>query len=149
FATGKERQHLEDDLPRLVVARLGIEEPPSEGVLYDASANPEFCIGLLEAMVRRRSFNSRQGELRALPRPGLKAGSNGASTPSLVKAQQSNTEIIFGDRYFFKIFRRLEPGPNPDLEIGRFLSEKAFSNAPAVAGSLEYFRRGGEQFTAG
>ena len=149
FAMGRKRRHLEESLPRLVIARLGIQEPSSEGVLYDASASEEFCLALLEAMARRRSYTSAQGELRAWPRPGLRAGSNGAATPSLAKAQHSNTEIVFGDRYFFKIFRRLEPGPNPDLEISQFLTDKGFPNAPAVAGSLEYNRRTGEQFTAG
>src|SRR6267378_2535558 len=63
FATGEQRGHLEESLPRFVIARLGIQEPPSEGVLYDACASKDFCLGLLEAMARRRSFNTLQGEL--------------------------------------------------------------------------------------
>ena len=151
FATGKQREHLEQALPRLVITRLAIQQPPSEGVLFDASASDDFCLGLFEAMARRRSFDTVHGELHALPRPGLRTSGNGApaAAPALVKTEQSNTEILFGDRYCLKIFRRLEPGPNPDFEIGRFLSDKAFPNAPAVAGSLEYHRRTGEQFTAG
>ena len=151
FATGKQREHLEQNFPRLVITRLTIQEPPSEGVLFDASASDAFCLGLFEAMTRRRSFDMAQGELRAVPRPGLRSAGNGqgSTAPSLFKPEQSNTEILFGDRYFLKIFRRLEPGLNPDFELGRFLSDKAFPYAPAVAGSLEYHLQTGEQFTAG
>lgn len=49
----------------------------------------------------------------------------------------SNTAIIYGDRYFFKLFRKLDPGLNPDLELVRFLSEKTtFANCPPYGGSL-------------
>ncbi len=55
--------------------------------------------------------------------------------------------MIFGDRLIMKLYRRLEPGTNPDLEIGRFLTERGFPNTPAVAGALEYRRPGGEGAT--
>ena len=41
------------------------------------------------------------------------------------RAEQSNTSVIVGDRLFLKLFRRIEPGPNPDVEIGAFLTERA------------------------
>jgi maltose alpha-D-glucosyltransferase/alpha-amylase len=49
----------------------------------------------------------------------------------------SNTAIIYGDKYFFKLFRKLDPGLNPDLELVRYLSEKTeFANCPPYGGSL-------------
>ena len=55
--------------------------------------------------------------------------------------EQSNTSIIYGDRLIMKLFRRIEPGINPDFEIGRQLTEKVrFPRVPAVAGALEYER---------
>jgi maltose alpha-D-glucosyltransferase/alpha-amylase len=57
--------------------------------------------------------------------------------PQVVSAEQSNTSIAFGDRMMLKLIRRLEAGPNPDLEIGRFLTERiAFANAAPVAGAI-------------
>jgi maltose alpha-D-glucosyltransferase/alpha-amylase len=54
-------------------------------------------------------------------------------------AEQSNTSIIFGDKLILKVFRRVDEGVNPDLEIGRFLTEKAkFAHSASVAGVLEY-----------
>ena len=48
--------------------------------------------------------------------------------------------FLYGDRLILKLFRRLEEGVNPDLEIGRFLTERGFPNIPPVAGALEYRR---------
>jgi maltose alpha-D-glucosyltransferase/alpha-amylase len=49
----------------------------------------------------------------------------------------SNTAIIYADKFFFKLFRKLDPGLNPDLELVRYLSEEtAFSHCPPYGGSL-------------
>ncbi len=49
----------------------------------------------------------------------------GRTPSSIGSAEQSNTSIIYGDKLILKFFRRLEPGENPDVEIGRFLTEVA------------------------
>jgi maltose alpha-D-glucosyltransferase/alpha-amylase len=56
--------------------------------------------------------------------------------PQVVSVEQSNTSIAFGDRLMLKLIRRLEAGRNPDLEIGRFLTERAFPNTAPVAGAI-------------
>jgi maltose alpha-D-glucosyltransferase/alpha-amylase len=63
-----------------------------------------------------------------------------------LKGEQSNTSIRFGNALMLKVFRRLQFGPNPDVEIGWFLTEHtAFRGTPPVAGSLTYVTpHGGE-----
>jgi maltose alpha-D-glucosyltransferase / alpha-amylase len=57
----------------------------------------------------------------------------------ILKSDQSNTAIIYNDKYFFKFYRKLEKEINPDLEIVRFLTEQTtFQNSPKYAGSVEY-----------
>src|SRR6185369_14567078 len=58
--------------------------------------------------------------------------------PVINKTEQSNSSIIYGDRLILKLFRRLEPGLNPDLEISGYLTARKFPNSPALAGALEY-----------
>jgi maltose alpha-D-glucosyltransferase/alpha-amylase len=59
----------------------------------------------------------------------------------MVRTEQSNSSIIFGDRLILKLFRRIDEGINPEVEIGHFLTEKtSFTNIAQVAGSLEYTR---------
>jgi maltose alpha-D-glucosyltransferase/alpha-amylase len=67
-----------------------------------------------------------------------------------MKGEQSNSSVVYGKRLVLKLFRRLEEGLNPDLEIGSFLTEKtAFRNVPALAGHLEYVTNEGKQATLG
>jgi maltose alpha-D-glucosyltransferase/alpha-amylase len=55
-----------------------------------------------------------------------------------VETEQSNTTALVGDSFVVKLFRRLEPGINPEIEVGRFLTEVAgFANTPALLGTVE------------
>jgi predicted trehalose synthase len=53
-------------------------------------------------------------------------------------AEQSNSSFVFGEELVLKVFRRLEPGINPELEMLRFLSMRGFPNIAALAGWYEY-----------
>ena len=67
-----------------------------------------------------------------------------------VRLEQSNSAVIYGDRLLLKMFRRIEEGTNPDLELSRFLSETVrFPHTPTLAGSLEYQDDGGRVSTMG
>lgn len=59
----------------------------------------------------------------------------------VLSAEQSNTSVIFGSKLILKLFRRLLPGPNPEVEISGHLTNLSFPGAPSLAGFLE-FREG-------
>jgi maltokinase len=56
----------------------------------------------------------------------------------LVEAEQSNTSIVFDEELILKVFRRLEPGINPELELLRFLTERGFENIAKLEGWYAY-----------
>ena len=58
-----------------------------------------------------------------------------------VLAEQSNTSVVFDETLIMKVFRRLEAGINPELELLRFLTEKRFENIPQLAGWYAYVGR--------
>jgi len=63
-------------------------------------------------------------------------------------AEQSNTSILYGDKLILKLFRRLQPGENPDVEIGRFLTEVAhFPRIAPFLGEIEITQANGEKTT--
>jgi maltose alpha-D-glucosyltransferase/alpha-amylase len=121
------------------------KDTDSEAILYPPLRDPEVQRALLEAVARRRRFKGQAGEIYATPTRAfreLAAAGISSLEPSLLRAEQSNTSIVYGDRFILKLFRRVEEGINPDLEIGRFLTERtSFRNLPPVAGAFEY-RRG-------
>jgi maltose alpha-D-glucosyltransferase/alpha-amylase len=73
----------------------------------------------------------------------------GHRLPSRVgSAEQSNTSILYDKKLILKVFRRLQPGENPDVEIGRFLTEVArFPRIPAFLGDISICPEGGQRTT--
>jgi maltose alpha-D-glucosyltransferase/alpha-amylase len=70
------------------------------------------------------------------------------STSRVASAEQSNTSILYGDKLILKLFRRLQPGENPDVEIGRFLTEAAhFDRIAPFMGEISLSPASGEKTT--
>ena len=108
------------------------------GFVIDSSYDRSFRDFLFTGMARGISIKDGDGVLEF--NSGVYAKLNIESVDSkILKADQSNTAIIYNDQYFFKFYRKLEKEINPDLEIVRFLSEStSFRNSPKFAGSIEY-----------
>ena len=147
FATHERMNDLRQAHSEAFVANLRVagDGQQLEGMLYDASFDDGFARGLLDAMARRRVFKGESAEIAAIPSRAFRrtVGPAVASLqPAALRAEQSNTSIRYGDRLVLKLFRRLEEGTNPDLEIGRFLTERtSFGHIPPLAGHME-LRRG-------
>jgi len=139
--------------PHAAIARLRLTKDGrhEDGILFDALWDKGFCLALLEAVARRRHLKEAFGELLASPTQAFRRVRGPAETrlePAIMRAEQSNTSVVYGDRLVLKVFRRLDQGINPDLEIGRFLTERAaFAHIPPVAGALEYRRGRSEPIT--
>ncbi len=151
FATGDRAKWLEDHALRAVIARVTVtgDGEPVAGVLYDAIGDPEVGNAFLHAIARRRRFRGQDGSVISGRTRALNAlMRDGKLDPTLMGWEQSNSSIRYGDRLVLKVFRRLGEGRNPDLEIGRFLTEKtSFTHLPPVAGQLEYHAGNGEPTT--
>jgi maltose alpha-D-glucosyltransferase/alpha-amylase len=116
---------------------------PDGGVLCDASADEAFQRDLLALVAgRKRVRDGAGGELSgAVSRPARGAlALLGAETPCrMLGVEQSNTSVVYGNQYFLKLYRKVEAGESPDIELTRFLSEKArFAGVPPYAGQVEY-----------
>ncbi len=144
-SSSKEAEALLSQYPQALVANLQIGEgQDGDGVLLDASFDEDFSRGLLEAFGKRRRFKGEEGQLAAIPGRSfkmLRGRDEDRLKPSPLKVEQSNTSVVFGDRLILKLFRRVEEGPNPEAEIGRFLTDKAgFDHMAPFAGELRYKR---------
>jgi maltose alpha-D-glucosyltransferase / alpha-amylase len=155
FAAGERAFELRQANPQAVVAQLKIKDKKQEtdGVLFDALYDANFCRSLLAAVARGRRFKGQGTELVAQPSKVFRKASgqsDGRLEPSILKREQSNTSVIYGDRMILKLFRRVTEGLNPDLEIGRFLTETAgFAHTPPLLGAFELRRGRGEPATLG
>ncbi len=130
---------IEERTPHAVLAAI---TGARKGLLFDGALDDQFGRTLLETIEREEESSMRRGTVRAL-RTANFAAALGTPIDELklrrLPGEQSNTSIIYGRQLILKLFRRLEPGINPDYELGRQLTEAmGFSRVPAVAGALEY-----------
>ncbi len=151
YAKPSEAAQILERWPHAAICWLRSDGEEQRGLLHDALAPPGFADALLAAIARRRRSTGTTGTLvgsttRAFTRLRGPETVKLESAPSA--AEQSNNSVVFGERLILKVFRRLEEGVNPELEVGRFLTEKTgFTQIAPVAGSLEYRREKGEPVT--
>src|SRR5262245_57236108 len=128
-------------------ARVG--EASHESSVPDALDDPAFCAALVEQIRAGSALGGRHGRFHFRATALLTE-----LLPEIpeqinrVKTEQSNTSVVFGSKAILKVFRRLESGPNPDLEITDFLTRyTGFRAAPRLLGSIEYRGDGAEPTT--
>jgi len=149
FAARERQLQIMKEAPELVVAQAQLKD--EEGVVFEALGDAEFRETLLEMVARRRS--RKVGKGRVVARRGARfsklLGDKTMPLPSrILKAEQSNTSVVYDDTFFLKLYRRVEEGVNPDVELSRELTEHtAFAGAPAYAGSIEWQRGKGRAMT--
>jgi maltokinase len=93
---------------------------------------------IVSAMRTGETLQGAQGVAEFRPAENFSALGRELGAARLVSSEQSNTSVVFDDALILKVFRRLEPGINPELEILRFLTEQGFRNIPALGGWYEY-----------
>jgi maltose alpha-D-glucosyltransferase/alpha-amylase len=136
-----------EPVERAAVVRVG---GPSPGLLCDALTVPEYSLALLERIGHGQTYTTGEGEIIGVALPRLReilAAGVGDGAPVFRRTERNNPSVTFGGRLILKTFRRVEAGTNPDLEIGRFLTERRVDWAPPVAGYVEYRPHGGETCT--
>ncbi len=111
---------------------------------FDALGDPRQVRELIELMAAGASLSATEGVVEFASVGGA-AAARELREARVVSAEQSNTSIVFDDELILKVFRRLEAGINPELELLRFLTERGFPNIAHLAGWYAY---AGRQMTA-
>src|SRR5207302_1092731 len=149
-SSAEDADRIRQRVPHAAVAWVD-EGESSPRLLYDALSDAGFCQALLEWIAGRRRVSGLRGTLLASNTRAFRqmVGPEGANLePSVLQVEQSNNSVTFGERVILKAFRRLGEGLNPELEVGRFLTEKTtFAHVAPLAGSLEYRPERGEPIT--
>ncbi len=123
--------------PNAAVARLtGGGEPR---YLIDGAQVPEVLEALMSIAAGRRRVQGARAELLGRAFRGLRtwAGTRAQDLPATpLRTEQSNSSTIFADRLIMKLYRAIEGGQNPDLEVTRYLVDHGFAQVPPVLGSI-------------
>jgi predicted trehalose synthase len=138
----------DDTKPKAVLARVAWSG--GEGTIHDATEEPRFLRHLADTLAKGESFGG-DGTRWVVEPLGATPLVVPEHTPIRVgSAEQSNTSIIFGGEAILKLFRRLEPGEHPDVEVTRFLTLDAhFKHTPTLLGVVRFEGPSGERTVAG
>src|SRR4029077_21289288 len=139
IASGETAHSITQQAPHAIVAHFGRR---NGAILCDAIWDEAFRLQLFDAIVRRRTLKTQGGQFVGLTTSGFESEDFDVSANShVLSAEQSNSSMLFDNKFFLKLYRKLEDGMNPDVEITRFLTEQTdFPNVPAFVGALEYRR---------
>ena len=120
-------------------AFAAVRQGAREGTLLDVATDQIFIALLLRNL--RESLTVEENDLRLEFRPTSRFADKPIRQPNHIRAvetEQSNSTALVDNDYVVKVYRKLEPGINPEIEVGRFLTEVAgFANTPALLGSVE------------
>ena len=105
--------------------------------VYDALAEPEQGHELLRRILTTDEIETEDGRFGFHSFDESVAALESAPV-RLMGVEQSNSSIVFDERIVLKVFRKLEPGVNPELEILRFLTYRGFPNIAALHGWYDY-----------
>jgi maltokinase len=111
-----------------------LEAEPVDVLAGDAGSVRE----IVSAMRTGLTLQGSQGVAEFRPAEDFSPLGRELGAAKLVSSEQSNSSIIFDDALILKVFRHLEPGINPELEMLRFLTEQGFRNIPALGGWYAY-----------
>jgi maltose alpha-D-glucosyltransferase/alpha-amylase len=117
-----------------------------DGFLYDGFATDGFVRALIDDIrAERRRPAARGGTFVAVATPALRA-IDLAAEPAIrrLNVEQSNTSVVIGEAVMLKGYRRANRGPQPELEVARFLDTVRYRNTPALYGYVEYEPPAGE-----
>jgi maltokinase len=106
----------------------------NEGMaIYDAMSDPDTARRLMALIAEDTEIETGQGVAEFHTVPGARLGGEIAAVRPM-GAEQSNSSVVLDERLVLKAYRRLGAGPNPELEILRFLTEREFPHIAALRG---------------
>ena len=113
----------------------------TSGEDFDALADPRHVRELVHMIRAGVTLPAGEGVLEFRALEGFASLGTELTSARLITSEQSNTSIVFDEELILKVFRRLEPGVNPELELLRFLTEHGFANIAQLAGWYAYVGR--------
>ncbi len=139
IAVGDAAHSISQSAPHAVIARFNGAE---EAILFDAVWDAEFREKLFRLMLDRQRASGKNGQLIGSVSAAFAQNAEHVPGSNVISGEQSNSSMLFENKFFLKLYRKLEDGVNPDVEVVRFLTERTnFPNVPSFGGAIEY-RRG-------
>ncbi|WP_367913501.1 trehalose synthase [Leadbetterella sp. DM7] len=136
------------DIPEnAFISRASLDE--KEGFLVDAVYDPAFRLAIFKSLLSSASTRQKNEQVLEFERgKGLEDETETESC--FIDIDGNNTAFVYNNKYFFKLYRNLYQGINPEIESLRFFSRKEkFSNYPKYCGSINLTEENTPLYTFG
>lgn len=151
FVSGESAAKLAKARPDAIVAPLRVTvgaDPRArggratvDGLMVDALVLEEVAFELLANLGRGAVIEDAGLVLRFTPIGGARKSLASEPPPDVhslrFAGEQSNTSLIYGDRFVGKVIRKIDVGATPDVELGRALAEAGFAHTPPLVGTFD------------
>jgi maltose alpha-D-glucosyltransferase / alpha-amylase len=147
ITTGEAAETIRASDPASILATVTTSNGPA--ILHDAVTREDVRQAILQLIETNAQLSTRNGALVGRNSSAFVDARGTEPLPARTgSAEQSNTSILYDAKLILKLFRRLEPGENPDTEIGRFLTEAAhFPRIAPFLGEITLRSKDGEPTT--
>ncbi len=140
-AFGKDEfaRKLKESCPQAVIADLKMNDV--EGILYDAIYGLELQESMIVNIGNNRLLAQKDGVIIFSGNEQISqfVSQHERVKPRVLSAEQSNTSIIYDNKFFLKLFRKVDRALNPDVELTQFLTEHTtFKSIPPFVGMMEW-----------
>jgi len=144
ITTGEAAETIRASDPGSILATVTTSS--GHAILHDAVAREDVRQAILEFIEANVQLPTRNGDLIGRSSSAFAEAHGTGPLPARTgSAEQSNTSILYDAKLILKLFRRLQPGENPDTEIGRFLTETAhFPRIAPFLGEITLKPKNGE-----
>jgi maltose alpha-D-glucosyltransferase/alpha-amylase len=126
--------HIEGEPRQIYQVLVHVHE---DGRQTDALEDPDRLTVIRDLMAHGSTFHGSSGDFH-FGGPGLDPLAPPGSSCSVLDVEQSNSSLVLDDDVIVKFFRRIEIGPNPDLELNRLLTNEGFEAVPPQVGEILY-----------
>jgi maltose alpha-D-glucosyltransferase / alpha-amylase len=139
IASGDAARAISQAAPHGIIARF---EGSEENILFDAIWDVDCRSRLFDTILKHHTIKGRAGEILGITARAFETDQfTGPGNSQVLGTEQSNSSMLFDNKFFLKLYRKIEDGVNPDVEITRFLTERTkFPNVPEFVGAIEYRR---------
>jgi len=138
YALGNESLRIKQNSPESIISYI-----KKKGlIIYDGTYNKKFQQKIFDIVLREEKLKGTKGKLSGICGKNLKkiiCGKKISLNSYVLKTEQTNNSIVYGDKFILKFFRKLNEGVNPEFEMLKFITEETeFKNVPFFLGSVEY-----------
>ncbi len=142
---------IRNEFPKSIIANIDIRG--ENGIIFDSLYDEDFRHQLFSLLRGRKKLIGNKGTITFHTGTHFRSRIKNLDLPldaELLKAEQSNSAILFEDVFMLKFYRGLEEGTNPEVEILKYLTEKKkFAYSPGFAGNIEYEPKRGTGMSLG